>query len=164
MWIIFLELLHKPIIRKSHGNFQITAWNPKFWDFTLLFVFSFLRKRGQVTYPLSPFLFFNMNWPLPPSSLQWPMHCSKDISSTWKWYKKKNSAAWKIITGNHVTIPVRSTGTEWTACAAETQSHQVEHFTLRYFGMFREHVTRKMQFSSIWFLHPNLCPAIPDAF
>lgn len=72
-------------------------------------------------------------WPLPPSSLQWPMHCFKEIPSTWKWYKKKKktSTAWKIIIGNHVTIPVRSTGTEWTVCAAETQSHQVEHFTLR---------------------------------
>lgn len=70
-------------------------------------------------------------WPLPPSGLQCPMHCFKEISSTWKWYEKKNSTAWKIITGNHVTIPVRSTGAEWTVCAAETRSHQVEHFTLR---------------------------------
>lgn len=132
MWITFLDLLHKPFFRKSHGNFQVTAWNPKVWDFTLLFVFSFLRKYRQVTYPLSPFLFFNENLlATPPSSLQWPMHCSKETSSAWKWYKKKTSTAWKIITGNHVTIPVRSTGTEWTACAAETQSHQEEHFTLR---------------------------------
>lgn len=46
---------------ESHDNFVVTAWELKIWDLTLIYVFSFLRKHGQVTYPLSPFLIFDVN-------------------------------------------------------------------------------------------------------
>lgn len=67
MWITFLDLLQKHFFfSESHDNFVVTAWELKIWDLTLIFVFSFLRKHRQVTYPLSPFLIFNVNLLTPP--------------------------------------------------------------------------------------------------
>lgn len=91
MRITFLDLLQKHIfLSKSHDNFVVTAWEPRIWNLTLVFVFSFLRKCRQGTYPLSSFLISSTNLLTTPSMLPRSMHCLKENASILKWCKKKS--------------------------------------------------------------------------
>lgn len=117
---------------------MVTAWEPKIWNLTLAFVFSFLRKCRQGTYPLSSFLIFSTNLLTTPSTLPCSMHCLKENASILKWCEKKSRRhEWSSLPIMLPTLQKAVGLNEWHVLP-KPEANKWTLQSERYSGLFRE--------------------------